>query len=319
MPNLFPILIGGSVVALVVLGLSKIQSLYDFYEDLIITPKIDGGLKNFKLSLTTLTIPIAVDFGNRSDQQVVLSMQAFDLLFKGRIIAQSKPTATEVVLSPNSVRTLAGIKLDVSTLSLVSIGGSVVQNLINDLSSGFNTAAFINAAGELVNNMSANFSIVFNRSINLRFNAKIWEPAISVNGLGLVPAGERTVLPYGKMEMYFPSKSELKNTDLIVIKDCSVENTVRFMKKICRQYKSDTTMLATVLKAGNTEKTLQNIFNFIFKHIKYVPDDKFIEQVRRPLRCLYDKQGDCDCYATLIGSILENLNIPYMGQKTFKI
>jgi hypothetical protein len=42
-----------------------------------------------------------------------------------------------------------------------------------------------------------------------------------------------------------------------------------------------------------------------------VPDDRFIEQVRRPLRCLYDKKGDCDCYATLIGSMLENLNIPY--------
>lgn len=311
MPNLFPVIIGGGVIALVVLGLSKIQSLNDFYQNLIITPKIDGGLKNFKLTLSTLSVPIAVEFGNRSDQQITLSLQALDLLYKGKVVAQSKPSAMEVVLSPNSLRTLAGIKLDVSTFSLISIGGSIVQNLINDLSSGFNTTAFINAAGELTKNMSANIVIVFNRSVNLRFSTKIGEAAASVNGLGLVPAGERSVAPYGKFEMYFPPKSELNRSDLIVIKNCPVEDTVRFMKKVCRQYNSDTAMLANALKTNNIEQTLQNIFDFIFKHIKYVPDSKFIEQVRRPLRCLYDKQGDCDCYATLIGSILENLNIPY--------
>ena len=36
-----------------------------------------------------------------------------------------------------------------------------------------------------------------------------------------------------------------------------------------------------------------------------------VEQVRRPLRTLYDQKGDCDCFATLIGSILENLGIKY--------
>ena len=37
----------------------------------------------------------------------------------------------------------------------------------------------------------------------------------------------------------------------------------------------------------------------------------FQEQVRRPLRTLYDQKGDCDCYATLIGSMLYNLGIPF--------
>ena len=49
----------------------------------------------------------------------------------------------------------------------------------------------------------------------------------------------------------------------------------------------------------------------VVQHIEYVPDSAVMEQVRRPLRTLYDQKGDCDCYATLIGSILTNLGIPF--------
>ena len=36
-----------------------------------------------------------------------------------------------------------------------------------------------------------------------------------------------------------------------------------------------------------------------------------MEQVRRPLRTLYDQKGDCDCYATLIGAMLKNMGIDF--------
>ena len=124
MPNLFPILIGGGVVALAFLTWSKFQSLNDFYQNLIITPKIDGGLKNFKLTLSTLSVPIAIDFGNRSDQNVTLQLQAFDLLFKGKIVAQSKPNATEV---RRPLRCLYDKKGDCDCYA--TLIGSILENL----------------------------------------------------------------------------------------------------------------------------------------------------------------------------------------------
>lgn len=83
------------------------------------------------------------------------------------------------------------------------------------------------------------------------------------------------------------------------------------MREVAERYKSDTATLAQRLNKDGLKETLQNIWNFVYTYIQYVPDSRVREQVRRPLRTLYDQQGDCDCYATLIASMLINLNIPY--------
>ncbi|MDR1544911.1 MAG: transglutaminase-like domain-containing protein [Prevotellaceae bacterium] len=305
---MWKILIGAGAGLLAVLFWSKLKSLTTAWDNLIITPKLDGGLSKLKLTLTTLTIPVAVDFGNRSDQTITVQVSAFDIFYNNKLLAQNQPTATDVQLLPNSARTLAGLKIDVSNFTLISVIGDVVKNILAN-------ANLTQIGTEIINKLTYNITVVVNKSIVINYEGLFGNPAqqtsTGVSGLGLVPAGERDVIPYGKMEMFLPPKSTLEKTDLIVIPNGSVEDTVRFMQKVCKQYNSDTTMLANALKAGSIEQTLHNFFDFIFTYIKYVPDSKFTEQVRRPARCLWDKKGDCDCFSTLIGSMCENLGIPY--------
>jgi hypothetical protein len=132
-----------------------------------------------------------------------------------------------------------------------------------------------------------------------------------VGALGLTAASLRDIKPMSDYVNYIPPKEELKRNDLIVIQNGSVEDTVRMMHKVAGDYKSDTAMLAKLLQGKNTRETVGNMFNFVYNYIQYVPDSKVLEQVRRPLRTLWDRKGDCDCYSVLIASMCNNLNIPY--------
>lgn len=132
-----------------------------------------------------------------------------------------------------------------------------------------------------------------------------------VNGLGFCAASLRRIGPLSDYIAYIPPISELEKNDRIVKANGSVQDTAAIMHEAATQYKSDTAKLAQHLKKGNVKDTLQSIWNFVYGYIQYVPDSRIVEQVRRPLRTLYDQKGDCDCYATLIASMLENLGIPY--------
>jgi len=117
-------------------------------------------------------------------------------------------------------------------------------------------------------------------------NTQTGKSDTTIKGLGLTAASVRNVKPYGALEMYFPPKTELKRHDLILIPDSSVEDTVELMKEAAKKYKGDTFQIANYLKGRTIPETLQNIFAFVYTYIKYVPDDRFIEQVRRPLRAI---------------------------------
>ena len=134
---------------------------------------------------------------------------------------------------------------------------------------------------------------------------------MGVNGLGLTASTMRNIRPISDYAAYIPSRDALKREDKIVIADGNEHDTVALMRKVAESYKSDTTKLAQHLKRNNLKDTLQSIFDFVYTHIQYVKDNPMIEQVRRPLRTLYDQKGDCDCFATLIASMLENLGIEY--------
>ncbi|MDR2840795.1 MAG: transglutaminase-like domain-containing protein [Paludibacter sp.] len=302
----------GVVAAVGVWALSKVKSLQSFYNLLSITPKLDGGLSKIKIDLLSgITIPIAVDFANRTAEQVTVGIQAIDIAYKNKIVAQSLPTSSEITVKGNSISTLKGLSITISIFNLVSVGGSIVNTI---LASGINAAAF----QQLIADFEMRATCIFNRAIIFSFASKFGdtvevkqETQKAVSGLGLVANTARRIRPFAEYEMYIPPKTLLGHDDLIVNADGDVEDTVQLMHEAARKYKSDTTTLAAHLEGKTVPETLQNIFDFVYNYIKYEEDSRTIEQVRRPLRTLWDRRGDCDCYSVLIGSILENLGIAY--------
>jgi hypothetical protein len=94
----------------------------------------------------------------------------------------------------------------------------------------------------------------------------------------------------------------------------TVKDTVRFIPKVVERTAWQTKNLADALKGGDTRETCKNIWNFCYKHIRYCKDEDGLEQIRSPARVWHDRfRGvDCDCYTTLISTVLTNLKIPHV-------
>ncbi len=132
-----------------------------------------------------------------------------------------------------------------------------------------------------------------------------------LNGnLGLVASGTRNIRAGKEYDKYFVPP---KHDDKYLSYAGSTGDTVEFMSDIIKNTLADTRQIAGMLKGRDLNSTLRNIFNFIFTHIQYKPDDPTTEELRRPVRAWADRATgvDCDCYSIFIGSILSNLNIPF--------
>lgn len=131
-----------------------------------------------------------------------------------------------------------------------------------------------------------------------------------LNGLGLVASQKRKIRDGKEFDKYF--KAPLRSDPFLTYAG-TTHDTINFMADIIKNTTSDTQEIAKVLKGANLDKTLDNIFNFVFNHVQYKPDDPTEEQLRRPARTWADRTSgvDCDCYSIFIGSILSNLRIPF--------
>ena len=121
MNNTVKIALTISGLAALTFGIIKLFQLQNFAKLLTISPKLDGGLQNFQVTLTEIKIPLAIDFGNRTDQSMTIQVNAVDVYYKGSQVAATKPNANSVTIKPHSTNTLKGLKLMVSTLSLISV------------------------------------------------------------------------------------------------------------------------------------------------------------------------------------------------------
>ncbi len=131
-----------------------------------------------------------------------------------------------------------------------------------------------------------------------------------LNGLGLVASGKRNIRSGVEYNRYF---SAPKREDKYLTYAGTTNDTIGFMGEIIKSTLADTKQIAPVLKGENLQRTLSNIFTFVFSHLQYKPDDPVNEELRRPKRAWADRVTgvDCDCYSIFIGSILSNLNIPF--------
>lgn len=101
--------------------------------------------------------------------------------------------------------------------------------------------------------------------------------------------------------------------NITIKQDANVEDTLKLIREKVQADRMDTYRIAQLLKGKDLYETCGNIWDFVYDHIKYKKDERFIEQVRRPARTWDDKETgvDCDCYSTFISSILINLGIPH--------
>lgn len=300
------------ILALLTLGgigtylLSKTKSVVSMIKFLTITPRINGKPK---FSLSKLTLPFACDIANRTDQSLQFSISALVVRYKGDEVAFNYPTSTSVVdIKPHAVSTLEGLDVSIGYLKLVQIGGDAINAALIDCQFD----KFLSDI-ELEIVAKVNDAVIFNFTVHLGKTKDITIDGnkASVAGLGLVANRARQILPLSDYSMYIPTKDKLQNRDLIVIPNGSVDDTVTLMGEVAKKYAWQTADLAKYLLKDTLIDTLRSIWTFVYTHIQYVPDSRTTEQVRTPLRTLYDQKGDCDCYATLIASILHNLHIPY--------
>ncbi|GAB5419160.1 MAG: hypothetical protein Crog4KO_06680 [Crocinitomicaceae bacterium] len=110
---------------------------------------------------------------------------------------------------------------------------------------------------------------------------------------------------------FFPKASV---RDYVVKKKALVSDTVELMQRVISTTLSQTKAIAEHLDTGNVKQTCKRIWKFCYEHIQYELDRRRTEQVRTPRRSWNDRERgiDCDCFTVLIGSILTNLNIPFV-------
>ncbi|MCC7302518.1 MAG: hypothetical protein IT233_07750 [Bacteroidia bacterium] len=98
-----------------------------------------------------------------------------------------------------------------------------------------------------------------------------------------------------------------------VKKGATVSDTVKFIPKVVRDTLAQTRDVADMLRGKNQNETCKNIWDFVYRHIRYHKDEEGKEQIRSPARTWHDRHRgvDCDCYSVFISSILTNLKIPH--------
>lgn len=311
----------GTKIGLIIAGLagvgiliwSKISQVKTFAKSLVVTPMWYGGINDMQISMEGVKCPLAVDFGNRSDLSLSVKLNSFDVVNgKGSVIARNSSSGTDPIEIPanGTGRMPVDVWIPITTLSQL-ISSAVTSIIAGD------TSSIANKCKELIAGCTMRFGITINNTINASFSVVLDQEAEvkidenSVKGLGLVCAQDRKIGSIEDYRQFLPSIDKLCHNDRDIIDDVQPEQTAQMIRKMAVRYKKDTQMLSYALERDTIEDTIQAIWDFVASYIKYTEDRSDCEELRRPLRTLYEQKGDCDCYSLLIASICENLGLRY--------
>lgn len=115
---------------------------------------------------------------------------------------------------------------------------------------------------------------------------------------------------------YEPFFKPATGENITVLKEARLEDTLKWIKKVIEDTLDQSEAIAQHLEGANVRETCRKIWEFCFYHFQYEKDEERKEQIRTPSRAWQDRGNDkgidCDCFSTLIGSILTNLNIPFV-------
>lgn len=290
---------------------NTISRAKNFANKLIATPMWYGKPSDMEFGMRGWKLPLAVDLTNRSDFSVKVQLNSFDVVNSaGKVIANNiDPTKPETIPANGTKRIVVDVWIPLSVLISVVFAGvqSISQREIDILT---------DKGKELIDGCTMKFSLTINDLANVGIEVVLDEKEEipveqPVSGLGLVAKTQRRI---GSIQDYIdliPSESKLLRNDDYIQSNVSPEETASFIRKMAKKYRKDTEELAYALERETIDETVQAIFDFVYYYIKYEEDAPDREQVRRPLRTLYEQKGDCDCYAMLIASICENLDLNY--------
>lgn len=305
------------IIATIVFGaaayiLGRIGNIKNLVTNLVVTPKWYGSLNDMKIDVNKgIKCPLAIDIENRTDTSLDIKINSVDLYGDGKQIATSAAGNYSKTLRANSTVTIP-IDVWISSSVVYSMLGTSILSLISgDTDNIKSKAQQLIKDATLKINLTAK-GVMMEVSMKLGESKTLKDEKKGTSGLGLVNYSKREIKPLADYIEIIPDVSELKHEDAIIIDDVTPEETAEFIREVGRKYKKDTEVLASVLRGRNNRETVENIWKFCVSHIRYTEDSKENEEVRRPLRTLYEQKADCDCFSALIASICENLGIPYI-------
>lgn len=103
-------------------------------------------------------------------------------------------------------------------------------------------------------------------------------------------------------------------TEETVNRNGSVSDTVQSMAEVIKHYHWQAAKIAPLMKGATLYDTCRNIWEFLFKHIRYNEDTPNKEELRTFARSFAQRRTgiDCDDFSIGAGSILYCLNIPFL-------
>ncbi len=111
-----------------------------------------------------------------------------------------------------------------------------------------------------------------------------------------------------------------KGKNITVKKEATLQDTMKWIKVVVNHFKDQSKKITGHLKAATVRESCFNIWKFCFEHFQYEKDKKRTEQIRTPNRSWFDRHHhkgiDCDCFSTLIGTMLVQLKIPFVFRLT---
>lgn len=296
---------------------TKVSQVKNFASSLVVTPMWYGKAKDMKVSLQGVKLPLAVDLNNRSDLSVDVKVNSFDIVNSAGKVLASNTSSTDNVTIPANGTGRVPIDVWINLSTLITIISGAYESIANG-----DFDIIKEKMEKLIDGCTMKFGVTINGAFNINLDLALDEDeeidttATQVvkqasNGLGLVCAQDRKIGSLADYEHLIPDESELRRKDAFLVDDVTPEETAKFIRKMAKRYKGDTERLAYALERPTIEETIQSIYDFVFAYVKYTEDAPDREQLRRPLRTLYDQKGDCDCYSLLVASICENLDLDY--------
>lgn len=303
--------VGGIGLGLGLLVWGKVTQVKNFANSLVVTPMWYGKPKDMKVSMQGVKLPLAVDFVNRSDLAVDVRVNSLDVVNShGKVIANNTDASKTISIPANGTGRMP-IDVWIPLSTLVTIVSSAVDSIVAG-----DVDIIKDKMIELIEGCTFKIGVTINNLINVNLDVVLNEGSDvdteqAVGGLGLVCAQDRKIGSINDYIHLLPPIENLHYKDAFLLQEVTPEETAQSVRVLARKYKKDTERLAYALERDTEEETIQAIFDFVYAYIKYTEDAPDREQLRRPLRTLYDQKGDCDCYSLLIASICENLGLDY--------
>lgn len=133
--------------------------------------------------------------------------------------------------------------------------------------------------------------------------------------IGLVASTDRYIKPVDEFR-HLLDLGSVQNTQTLVTSRGGVLDTLATIKQVIQKDHTQVRQLAKHLQTNDLKTTLQNNWKWLFEHVGYQLDPAGQEHIKKPLRLISDRVGDCDDYTTFLGSLLTNQGISFRIRMT---